>query len=174
MAKEEVTAPTTSVWAGRAFLITPFVVAGIVLLPPIFIRPLTLEPWLHTLTAWTILAAVPGALVFPMNYSRVPWWKSRLGRAVMMMATSITMLVTFAAIRVLTAWPDVALAFAGERIEVDFMRFAVYAYMFLAIYYKTAALWTVSRKGSDLHTDDHEARQLHSDEEEKSSANSSG
>lgn len=153
---------------GRQALIAyPMICLLVLVVPPQF-GGLTFEGWIHILTASLVLTALPGAIAFPLMYARVDWWTTRLGRAVMMMALSICGIVVLAVLRVLSDWPMVWETYSADPLPVDFTRLMVYLLMATAIYYKTAALWLLSRHGSDLHADDAEVRS-HDHSEESSS-----
>lgn len=151
-----------------AFLGLPMVA----IIPPLLL-PLTFHHWVQALTAWVVIAALPAALAFPLLYAATAaWWRTHLGRAVMMLSVGIGWIVITAAARVLREWPHVAHAYAGDPVNVDLTRLAGYSWVMIAVYYILGALWVVSRRGSDLHTDDAEVRS-HTHDDHHSSEDSS-
>lgn len=114
--------------------------------------------WVQYLTALIPLLALPGALAFPLLYSAVQWYRSHLGRAVMMLSLGVAGIIVLAAIRVMADFPHISTTYAGDPVEVDLIRLGVYAWLFVAVYYQLAVLLVVTRRGTDLHTDDAEVR----------------
>lgn len=143
-----------TVGVAAAFVAVP---AAVLLVPPL-LPGLGFHYWVQLLAALIVLAALPAAILFPLTYSRASWWRTHLGRAVMMLATGLAGIIVLAALRVLADWPDIADTYSGDPVEVDLIRLAVYGWLGFACYYQLAALWLVSRRGRDLHSDDAEIR----------------
>lgn len=114
---------------------------------------------MHALTGALVLAAVPGAVLFPSLYATAPrWWASHLGRALFMASSGLAAVICFSALRVLKVWPNIGDPFGGDNAWVDVIRLHLFAYLLIGVYYKTFALLWVRRRGTTLHDDDTEVR----------------
>lgn len=142
----------------RAGVVAAAVAFPLILLGPPLLPGLTFHYWVQLLSACVVLCGLPAAVLFPLTYSRASWWRTHLGRAVMMLSVGLGGIIVLAALRVLGDWPDIAETYSGDPVEVDLIRLVVYAWLAFATYYQLAALWLVSRRGRDLHSDDAEVR----------------
>lgn len=132
----------------------------LVVVPPLLL-PVSFHFWVQALSACVVLVALPAALAFPLMYAPAAWWRTHLGRALMMMAVGVGWIIITAALRVLRNWPDVADTYTGDPVNVDLVRLAGYIWVMTAVWYMVGALWAVSRRGRDLHSDDAEVRREH-------------
>lgn len=142
----------------QTLILIPLITILILIGPPLFIPQLRFEHWLHLLTGSLVLGCLPGVLVTPVVYARTRWEVTHLGRAVMSMALSIAGIVLLGALRVFSDWPMIWETYSGDPVPVDLFRVLLYGFICMSIYYYLLALWAVSRRGRDLHSDDAEIR----------------
>jgi len=84
-----------------------------------------------TIAAVLVLLAAPPATLFPLLYVWLPWWRSAVGRALMVSSTGLALLI------------DVSLArmWLGEDYPLrDAVRLTVYTLITVGVYFKLAAL----------------------------------
>lgn len=142
-------------------LLAVFLALPLLTIVPPLLFPFRFHYWVQELSACVVLAALPAALAFPLMYARAAWWRTHLGRAVMMLSVGVGWIIVTAGLRVLDHWPQVDDTYTGDPVNVDLVRLAGFMWVTVSVYYQVGALWAVSRRGQDLHSDDAEVRAQH-------------
>lgn len=88
----------------------------------------------------TILAAVP-AVGFLALYSRMPWWRSQVGRGVMIQSIALAELIGMGVLRVF---------FGTHYAWREFLILAVYMQLVIGLWFMFIALLVVRRKDRNL------------------------